>query len=44
MKSVIDKSTVLMDTMQEVNQTTRDEHGLKDGGVLSALEKSHYSG
>lgn len=38
MKSVIDKYTVLMDTMQEVNQTTRDEHGLKAGGVLSALE------
>lgn len=38
MKSVIDNYTVLMDTMQKVNQTTRCEHGLKAGGVLTALE------
>ncbi|CAH1240946.1 Hypp6235 [Branchiostoma lanceolatum] len=28
-----------MDTMHEVNATTRDEYGLKAGGVLAALEK-----
>ena len=28
-----------METMQEVNKTTRDEYGLKAGGVLNALEK-----
>ncbi|CAH1264075.1 Hypp2850 [Branchiostoma lanceolatum] len=28
-----------MDTMHEVNATTRDEYGLKAGGVLAALER-----
>ena len=27
-----------MDTMQEVQETTRDEYGLKAGGVLASLE------
>ena len=28
-----------MDTMEEVNQTTHDEYGLKAAGVFAALEK-----
>ena len=27
-----------MDTIHEVNETTRDEYGLKAGGTLAALE------
>ncbi|XP_078665396.1 zinc finger MYM-type protein 1-like [Branchiostoma floridae x Branchiostoma belcheri] len=39
LESVLGNYSTLMDTMQEVNQTTRDEYGLKAGGVLTALEK-----
>ncbi|CAH1254781.1 ZMYM1 [Branchiostoma lanceolatum] len=38
-ESILSNYTTLMDTMQEVNATTRDEYGLKAGGVLAALEK-----
>ena len=31
--------TVLMDTLDEVHQTTKDEYGLKVAGLLSAMEK-----
>ena len=31
--------TILIETMEEVNQTTRDEYGLKAGGIIVALEK-----
>ena len=37
--SVLSQYTVLMETMEEVNRTTRDEYGMKAGGVLSILEK-----
>ena len=37
--AVIKQYSVIMDTMEEVNHTTRDEYGLKAGGVLAALEK-----
>ncbi len=36
--SVLSQYSVVMDTMQEVNTTTRDEYGMKAGGVLSILE------
>ena len=39
LESVLNQYQVVMDTMQEINETTRDEYGLKVGGVLSALEK-----
>ena len=39
MDAVIKQYSVIMDTMEEVNQTTRDEYGLKAGGILAALEK-----
>ena len=39
MRSVLEQYSVIMDTMQEVNETTRDEYGLKAGGVLAAMEK-----
>ena len=36
----IDKDyAVVMDTMEELNRTTRDEHGLKASGVHAALQK-----
>ena len=38
LESVIKHYTTIMDTMCEVNETTRDEYGLKAGGVLAALE------
>ena len=38
LESVIKHYTTIMDTMCEVNETTRDEYGLKAGGVLVALE------
>ena len=37
--SAIDAVLKLMETMSEVNATTRDEYGLKAGGILAALEK-----
>ncbi|KAI8511315.1 zinc finger, MYM-type [Branchiostoma belcheri] len=37
--SVLNQYQVVMDTMQEIIETTRDDYGLKAGGVLSALEK-----
>jgi len=36
---VIKQYSVLMETMEEVHCTTRDEYGLKAAGVLAALEK-----
>ena len=39
MDAVIKQYSVIMDTMEEVNQTTHDEYGLKAAGVLAALEK-----
>ena len=37
-ESVLSHYTTIMDTMQEVHETTRDEYGLKAGGVLASLE------
>ena len=39
--SVVEHYSAIMHTMQTVNETTRYmyEHGLKAGGVLTALEK-----
>ncbi|XP_035690920.1 zinc finger MYM-type protein 1-like [Branchiostoma floridae] len=39
LESILANYSTLMDTMQQVNETTRDEYGLKAGGVLAALEK-----
>jgi len=39
LESILTNYSTLMDTMQQVNATTRDEYGLKAGGVLAALEK-----
>ena len=39
LESVLNQYNVVMDTMEEVNQTTRDDYGLKAGGVLSSLQK-----
>ena len=38
MDAVIKQYSVIMETMEEVHTTTRDEYGLKAGGVLAALE------
>lgn len=38
MDAVIKQYSVLMETMEEVHHTTRDEYGLKAAGVLAALE------
>ena len=37
--AVIKQYTVIMETMEHVHITTRDEYGLKDGGVLASLDK-----
>ena len=37
--AVLKDYSILMETMSEVNATTRDEYGLKAGGILAAMEK-----
>ena len=37
--AVLSDYSILMETLDEVHQTTRDEYGLKAAGLLSALEK-----
>ena len=37
--AVLKDYSILMETMSEVNATTRDEYGLKAGGIVAALEK-----
>ena len=37
--AVIKQYSVIIDAMEEVNQTTHDEYSLKAAGVLAALEK-----
>ena len=37
--AVLKDYSILMETMNEVNATTRDEYGLKAGGIVAALEK-----
>ena len=37
--AVLKDYPILMETMSEVNATTRDEYGLKADGILAALEK-----
>lgn len=37
--AVLSDYSVLMETLDEVHQTTRDEYGLKAAGLLAALEK-----
>ena len=39
MDAVIKQYSVILETMEEIHRTTRDEYGLKAGGVLAALEK-----
>lgn len=39
LESVFNQYKVLMNTMEEVNQTTSDDYGLKAGGELSSLQK-----
>ena len=39
MGSIVEHYSAIIDTMQEVNETTRDEHGLQAGGVLAALKR-----
>jgi len=39
MEAVIKQYSLLMETMEEVHCTTRDEYDLKAAGVLGALEK-----
>ena len=41
--AVIKQYAVIMETMDEVHQTTRDDYGLKAAGVLAALEKLRCS-
>ena len=38
-EAVIKQYSVLMEAMEEIHCTTRDEYGLKAAGVLAALEK-----
>ena len=37
--AVIKQYPVIMETMEEVHQTTHDDYGLKAAGILAALEK-----
>ena len=37
--AILSDYSVLMKTLDEIQQTTRDEYGLKAAGLLSALEK-----
>lgn len=37
--AVINDYSILMEALDEIHQTTRDEYGLKAAGLLSALEK-----
>ena len=39
MDAVVKQYSVLMETMEEIHQTTRDEYGLKAAGVVAALER-----
>ena len=39
MESVIKNYSVVIDTMEEVYRTTRDDYGLRANGVLTSLEK-----
>ena len=39
MDSVIKNYSVIIDTMEEVHRTTRDDYGLRANGILAALEK-----
>ena len=38
-QSVLKQYKVIMVTMEDINVNTRDEYGLKAGGILCALEK-----
>lgn len=38
-EAILSEYTVLMDTLDEVHQTTKDEYVLKAAGLLSAMEK-----
>lgn len=37
--AILTQYEVIMDTMEEVHQTTHDEYGLKASGILTSLEK-----
>lgn len=37
--AVLKDYSILLELMEEIHQTTRDEYGLKARGILSALEK-----
>ena len=39
MEAVIMQYSVIMETLEDVHHNTRDEYGLKAGGLLAALEK-----
>ena len=39
MDSVIKNYSVIIDTMEEVHRTTRDDYGLRANGILAALDK-----
>ena len=38
-EAILSDYTVLMETLDEVHQTTKDEYGLKAAGLLSSMEK-----
>ena len=38
-EAVLNDYSILMETMSEINSTTRDEYGLRAGGILNAIEK-----
>ena len=37
--AVIKQYTIIIETLDEVHSTTKDEYGLKAGGIATALEK-----
>ena len=41
MEAIIKQYSIIIETMEEVHQTTHDEYGLKSGGIIVhvALEK-----
>ena len=42
-EAILKDYEVLLETLEEVHANTRDEYGLKAGGLLQSLEKIQYS-
>ena len=38
-EAILKDYSILMETMEEINHISHDEHGLKAAGILASLEK-----